>query len=92
MRGMKEDYVSTNDAADALGISRQRVLQLIKTGRLKAEKFANVYMIHRPDLSAVEDRPQGRPKNTPATTNKRATGRIRATSGASTGKKKGKEK
>jgi excisionase family DNA binding protein len=91
MRGMKEDYVSTNDAADALGISRQRVLQLIKTGRLKAEKFANVYMIHRPDLSAVEDRPQGRPPNTPATANKRATTRIRASNGASTGKKRGKK-
>ncbi len=90
MRGMKEDYVSTNDAADALGISRQRVLQLIKTGRLRAEKFANVYMIHRPDLSAVEDRPQGRPPNASATANKRAGGRIQRSNEASTGKKGGK--
>jgi excisionase family DNA binding protein len=87
MRGMREDYVSTNDAAAALGISRQRVLQLIKTGRLRAEKFANVYMIHRPDLSAVEDRPQGRPPNkTPATATNRATGKARGSNGASVSK------
>ncbi len=62
MRGMRADeYISTNDAAQHLGITRQRVLQLIKHDRLKAEKFANVYMIRRTDLAAVEDRPQGRP-------------------------------
>ncbi len=91
MHSMKEDYVSTNDAADALGISRQRVLQLIKTGRLRAKKFASVYMIHRPDLAAVEDRPQGRPPNASATADKRPTGQIRARNGASTGKKGGKK-
>ena len=56
-----DEYISTNDAAQHLGITRQRVLQLIKHDRLKAEKFANVYMIRRTDLAAVEDRPQGRP-------------------------------
>lgn len=54
-------YISTNEAADRLGITRQRVLQLIKGGRLPAEKFANVYMIRPADLKQVEDRPQGRP-------------------------------
>ena len=60
---MKADeiYISTAEAAQALGISRQRVLQLIKDERLKAERFANVYMIRRADLSAVEERPLGRP-------------------------------
>ncbi len=68
MRGMKADeFLSTNDAAQHLGITRQRVLQLIKSERLRAEKFANVYMIRRVDLAAVEDRPQGRPPNAPAT-------------------------
>jgi len=62
MRGMKADeYISTSDAARHLGITRQRVLQLIRNERLKAEKFASVYMIRRADLAAVEDRPQGRP-------------------------------
>jgi excisionase family DNA binding protein len=54
-------YISTNEAADRLGITRQRVLQLINSGRLPAEKFANVYMIKSADLKQVEDRPQGRP-------------------------------
>jgi excisionase family DNA binding protein len=54
-------YISTNDAADRLGITRQRVLQLINSGRLPAEKFANVYMIKPADLKQVENRPQGRP-------------------------------
>ncbi len=56
-----DEYLSTNDAAQHLGITRQRVLQLIKSERLKAEKFANVYMIRRANLAAVEERTQGRP-------------------------------
>lgn len=56
-----EDYISTNDAANVLGVTRQRVLQLIQDGRLKAQKFANVYMIQRGDLNNIEERPMGRP-------------------------------
>ncbi len=79
MRGMKADeFISTNDAAQHLGITRQRVLQLIKHDRLKAEKFANVYMIRRADLAAVEDRPQGRPPTKVAATNGQATPKKRA--------------
>jgi excisionase family DNA binding protein len=57
----KDDYITTNEAAADLGVTRQRVLQLIQEGRLKAEKFANVYMIRRIDLSNIEERPMGRP-------------------------------
>ena len=57
----EEGYISTNEAAGVLGVTRQRVLQLIADGRLKAEKFANVYMIRRADLSRIEERPMGRP-------------------------------
>jgi excisionase family DNA binding protein len=56
-----DEYLSTKDAARHLGITRQRVLQLIKGERLRAEKFADVYMIRRSDLAAVQDRPPGRP-------------------------------
>jgi excisionase family DNA binding protein len=69
-----DDFLSTNDAAERLGVSRQRVLQLIEAGRLPAMKFANVYMIRTDDLKQVEDRPQGRPPKQPAeptTTKKR---------------------
>ena len=37
----REDYITTNEAASELGVTRQRVLQLIQDGRIKAEKFAN---------------------------------------------------
>jgi excisionase family DNA binding protein len=57
----REDYISTNDAAGVLGVTRQRVLQLIQDGRIKAEKFANVYMIRRGDLDNIEEKPMGRP-------------------------------
>jgi excisionase family DNA binding protein len=56
-----EGYISTSDAADKLGISRQRVLQLIEGGRLPATMFANVYMIREADLKLVAVRPAGRP-------------------------------
>lgn len=74
-----EDYVSTNDAANVLGVTRQRVLQLIQDGRLKAQKFANVYMIRRGDLAHIEEKPMGRPPKSKA-------------NGADTSKKKGGKK
>lgn len=55
------DYITTNEAAESLGVTRQRVLQLIQDGRLKAEKFSNVYMIRPADLSNIEEKPIGRP-------------------------------
>jgi excisionase family DNA binding protein len=56
-----EGYISTTDAAERLGITRQRVLQLIEAGRLPASLFANVYMIREADLKLVEVRTAGRP-------------------------------
>lgn len=60
MIGQTEN-ITTNEAASVLGVSRQRVLQLIQDGRLKAEKFGNVYMIRRGDLDRIEPLPMGRP-------------------------------
>ena len=57
----QENYITTNEAAGVLGVTRQRVLQLIQDGRLKAAKFANVYMIRRGDLDNIEEKPMGRP-------------------------------
>lgn len=57
-----ETYISTSEAAEILGVTRQRVLQLIGQGRLKATKVANIYLIRKTDLSAVEERKPGRPK------------------------------
>lgn len=59
---MSSDYVSVNEAAEIKGITRQRILQYINDGRLPAQKFADVYMIRRRDLDAVELKPPGRPR------------------------------
>jgi excisionase family DNA binding protein len=56
------DALTTNGAADELGVSRARVLALIRTGRLKAEKMGRDWMIRRRDLAAVRDRKPGRPR------------------------------
>jgi excisionase family DNA binding protein len=60
-RMVEEEFISTTEAAKQLGITRQRVLQLIEDGRLDAKKFANVYIIRRASLSNVEGRKPGRP-------------------------------
>lgn len=57
----KHDYISTTEAGEILGISRQRVLKLVQEGRLKAIKVANVYLIKKRDLVDVKDRKPGRP-------------------------------
>lgn len=57
----KHDYISTTEAGEILGISRQRVLKLVQDGRLKAIKVANVYLIKKADLADVKDRRPGRP-------------------------------
>jgi excisionase family DNA binding protein len=55
------DYISTPEAAEILGVSRQRVLQLIHQKRLKATKVASVYLIKKSDLANIEARKPGRP-------------------------------
>jgi excisionase family DNA binding protein len=56
-----EVYISTSEAGEILGVTRQRVVQLIYQGRLKATKVANVYLIRKADLAEVENRKPGRP-------------------------------
>ena len=73
------DYITTNEAGDHLGVTRQRVLQLIQDGRLKAEKFGNVYMIQRADLSNIESKPMGRPPKAKPETTELTTTRTKAT-------------
>jgi excisionase family DNA binding protein len=56
-----EDVLSTEQAAERLGVSTRRVQQLIKSGRLPAREFGGSYMILVGDLKLVADRPVGRP-------------------------------
>lgn len=53
--------ISTKQAAERLGISALRVQQLIRAGRLKAQKIGRDYVIDAADLTEVMERKPGRP-------------------------------
>ena len=54
--------LTTSQAADALGVTPQRVRALILAGRLKAVKVGRDWLIRPPDLDAVRNRKPGRPR------------------------------
>ena len=45
--------LTTNQAAEKLGVSRRRVIALIAAGRLPAEKYGRDWMIRSEGLEAV---------------------------------------
>lgn len=57
----KGDLISSGEAGALLGISRQRINQLIRSGRLPAQKIGIYYLIRRADLAKVAVRKPGRP-------------------------------
>ncbi len=59
---MADEYMSTPDAAKALGVSVTRIQQLINSRRLPASKIAGRWLIKKTDLDAFEKLPPGRPK------------------------------
>ena len=62
---MENELLSTAEAADLLGVSARRVLQMIEKGKLPASRVAGVAVIRRADVLAVERRPAGRPVTLP---------------------------
>jgi len=56
-----DNLLSVTEAAERLGVIRQRVFQLIKSDRLPAVMVGSQYVIKESDLQLVEDRPTGRP-------------------------------
>jgi len=58
-----EEWVSAVDAAERLGVSRPRIHQLSKAGRLKAAHIAGRLVIHLPSVTAFAEsrRGPGRP-------------------------------
>jgi excisionase family DNA binding protein len=56
-----DKLLSVTEAAERLGVIRQRVFQLIKSDRLPAVMVGSQYVIKETDLKLVEDRPTGRP-------------------------------
>lgn len=53
--------LTTNEAAERLGVTVRRVNDLITSGRLPATRFGRAYMIRESDLKLVEHRQPGRP-------------------------------
>jgi len=58
-----DNLLTTEEAAERLGVTPARVRQLILSGQLPARKFAKVNMINARDLELVKNRPKvGRPR------------------------------
>jgi excisionase family DNA binding protein len=53
--------LTTQEAAERLGVTSTRIRAMILAGRLPAEKFGHVHMIREEDLALVADRRPGRP-------------------------------
>jgi excisionase family DNA binding protein len=63
--GMKaeDDLLSTAEVAEQLGVTRQRVLELITESRLPARKVGRSYIVRAADVAALEIGAPGRPPN-----------------------------
>lgn len=66
----KTKLLSVKQAAESLGVNRQRVQQLIESKRLPAEKVGAFYVIREIDLDLVRERKVGRPPKTKAKSSK----------------------
>lgn len=62
--GMAEqsDLVGTTKAAELLGVSENRIRQLINSGQLPAERIGRTFVIRRRDVEAFAALPPGRPR------------------------------
>lgn len=58
--------LTTQEAAERLGITDARIRAMILSGRLPAEKFGRAHVIREEDLKLVEDRKPGRPRKADA--------------------------
>jgi excisionase family DNA binding protein len=57
-----DEWLTTGQAADALGVTAGRIRQMIVGGQLPTTKFGHVHMIKKSDLKLVENRKVGRPR------------------------------
>jgi excisionase family DNA binding protein len=56
------NLISVTEAAKRLNVTPTRIRAMISSGRLKATKVGNVWVISPKDLEAVKDRKVGRPR------------------------------
>lgn len=97
MSGMDKQtdkLLSTAEVAAQLGVTRQRVLELIGEDRLPALKVGRAYVVRAGDLSSLSIGKAGRPPGKVSTLNKAATQPANGSNKALTAakaKKKGKK-
>lgn len=63
----EKKLLTTSQVAEKLSVTRWRVSQLIQSGRLKAEKYGQIYLINEDNLQPVQNRKNGRPAKVKAT-------------------------
>jgi excisionase family DNA binding protein len=54
-----EEWITSVQAAEEKGISRQAIAKAIRNGRLPAQRLGRYYMIRRSDLDAWTPSPRG---------------------------------
>lgn len=59
---MLDGYITTGEAAVALGLSVQRTVALCREKKLPATKVGQAYFIKIEDLAMAENRKPGRPR------------------------------
>lgn len=63
---MDNDFLTTSEVAEKLGVTRWRINALIRDGRLEAKRFGGIWLVREKDLAAVMVRKNGRPKKADA--------------------------
>lgn len=58
-----DNWITTAQAADALGITRRQILKYIKSGKLPAQRIGFSYVINKSDLAKISKRKR-RPSKT----------------------------
>jgi excisionase family DNA binding protein len=76
MKNEADELLSTTQAGARLGVTRQRVLELITEDRLAAIKVGRAYVVRAGDVATLERGTVGRPKTANAAT-KRATSPVK---------------
>ena len=66
------DLLTIKQTSEKLGVTVGRIHQLIKDGRLPAEKLGSQYVIRESDLKLVENRQNGRPSKPKTEVNSKA--------------------
>lgn len=60
---LTQDFVTTGEAAARLGVTPNRIRQLIRGGQMPAQKVGRDWMILEEDLESFQNQPLGKPRS-----------------------------